>query len=77
MVTRLDQVSEGAKVPWAAFTIVTPEIDKLPPAIISRCETSQFRPVSFEMGLLHLGSCASLKNAMLEWLSCIFSYFAA
>ena len=39
MVTRLDQVSEGAKVPWAAFTIVTPEIDKLPPAIISRCET--------------------------------------
>jgi DNA polymerase III subunit gamma/tau len=49
VLTQLEEPSCGA-----VFIIVTPDIDKLPPTIKSRCAIFEFRRISFEASLSHL-----------------------
>ena len=51
---------------WAVFIIVTPEIDKLPPTIKSRCAILEFRPISFEASLSHLTRLCHLEKIPYE-----------
>ena len=52
--------------PWGVFIIVTRTIDRLPPTTISRCAIYELRPISFEMGLLHLKKLCELENIRYE-----------
>ena len=64
----LDAVNTLLEEPpsWAVFIIVTPEIDKLPPTIKSRCAILEFRPISFEASLSHLTRLCHLEKIPYE-----------
>jgi DNA polymerase III delta prime subunit len=51
---------------WAVFIIVTPDSEKLPPTIKSRCEILQFRPISCEASLSHLTRLCHLEKIPYE-----------
>ena len=52
--------------PWVVFIFVTRAIDKLLPATISRCAIHELKPISFEMGLLHLKKLCELEKIPYE-----------
>jgi DNA polymerase-3 subunit gamma/tau len=51
---------------WAVFIIVTPEIDKLPPTIKSRCAILEFQPISFEASLSYMTRLCHLEKIQYE-----------
>jgi DNA polymerase III subunit gamma/tau len=53
--------------PWGVFIIVARTIDRLPRTIQSRCAAiHELKPISFEMGLLHLTKLCELENIPYE-----------